>query len=74
MLVDVQGNVIIVVDDSNPTPNTILITRLVPALTLDPTFNGSGYLTYEVASGNTQVVTDAMIHPDGRIIVVGNEE
>ena len=74
LLVDTQGNVIVVAYDSHPTPNTILVTQLVSALTLDPNFNGSGYLTYKVSTGSTQVVTDALIHPDGRILVVGSED
>ena len=47
------------------------------ALALDPTFNPTpgtpGYLKYAIASGVVQVATDALIHPDGRILVVGAE-
>ena len=74
-IVDAQNNVVIVAYDTNA--EQILIMRLVISsgnYILDNSFNGSGYLTYAVASGGTQVSTDALIHPDGRIIVVGNEE
>ena len=74
LLVDVQGNVIIVAYDSDPTPNQIVVTRLTSALALDATFNTNGWISYAVDGGNTQMVTDALIHPDGRILVVGSEE
>ena len=75
LLVDAQGNVIVVAQDTNA--DNILVTRFVvdgPSYNLDPSFNGTGYITYSVGSGTTsQAATDAMIHPDGRIIVVGSE-
>jgi len=73
LLVDALGNVIIVACDTNPTPDQILVTRLTSALALDTTFNTNGWLSYDVANGSSQQVTDALIHPDGRIIVVGSE-
>lgn len=72
LLVDMQGNVIVVAYDTNA--NNILVTRLTSSLVLDTTFNGTGYITYAVADGTTtQTASDAIIHPDGRIIVVGAE-
>lgn len=73
LLVDALGNVIIVASDSNPTPDQIVVTRITSALALDTTFNTNGWLSYDIAAGNSQQVTDALIHPDGRIIVVGSE-
>lgn len=72
LLVDAQGNVIVVAYDSNAV--NVLVMRLTSSLALDTTFNGTGYITYAVAGGvGSQVATDAMIHPDGRIIIVGSE-
>ena len=73
LIVDAQGNGIIVASDSVAVKN--LIVRVTSgALALDSTFNGTGYITYQVAGGLTsQVAKDAMVHPDGRIIIVGSE-
>ena len=74
-IVDIAGNVIVVAYDDNAHKNVVV--RLVNALTLDPAFNGTGYITYKVtntpSSTTSQVAKDAMVHPDGRIIVVGSE-
>ncbi|MBV8660875.1 MAG: hypothetical protein JO129_01880, partial [Candidatus Dependentiae bacterium] len=86
LLIDADGKVIVVASDSNAT--NILVARIIPSMTLVTTYvldtlaNGSsspfngvlGYITYAVAGGtNSQNTTDAIIHPDGRIIVVGSE-
>ncbi|MGZ6250596.1 MAG: hypothetical protein ACXWL2_01060, partial [Candidatus Chromulinivorax sp.] len=72
LIVDAAGNVIVVAYDSNL--KQVLVMRLTSALALDNTFNGTGYITYAVGSGSSsQVATDALIHPDGRILVVGSE-
>lgn len=73
LMVDETGNVVVVGYDSNA--KVILIARFTSSLVLDTTFGGgAGYLTYQIAGGvSSQVATDAMIHPDGRIIIVGSE-
>lgn len=71
LLIDASGNLIFVGYDSYPTPNMILILSLTSALSFNTAFNGTGYLVYSVAAGNMQVSTDALIHPDGRIIIAG---
>lgn len=76
LLIDTDNKAIITAYDAHPTPNDIIVMRLTANLSgLDTTlFNASqGYISYQVSTGNTQVGTDAMIHPDGRIIVVGSE-
>lgn len=73
LIVDQSGNAIIAAYDSNA--QQVVIVRLTSSLALDTTFNGTGYITYQVAGGTTsQVVTDALIHPDGRIFISGSEE
>ena len=69
LLADIDSKYIIVAYDSYA--NNIVMTRLMPALTLDTSFDTTGYLTYVVGTG-TQTTSDALIHPDGRIIVVGS--
>lgn len=74
LLVDTSGNVIVVACDSNA--KKIVVIRLTSSLVLDTSnFNASaGYLLYQIAAGATsQVAIDAMIHPDGRIMIVGSE-
>lgn len=76
LLIDTENKTIITAYDAHPTPNDIIVMRLTANLSgLDTTlFNASqGYISYQVSTGNTQVGTDALIHPDGRIIVVGSE-
>ena len=73
-IVDQQGNVIVVAYDTNVL--TTLVMRLTSSLALDTAnFNApNGYIAYAVGGGSTtQVATDALIHPDGRIIIVGSE-
>ncbi|MBP6869957.1 hypothetical protein KBC04_03685 [Candidatus Babeliales bacterium] len=73
LLVDADGNTIVVAYDTFA--KRIVIARLTTVFALDSTFNSpNGYITYAVAAGATsQVAHDALIHPDGRIIVVGSE-
>ncbi|MBP6869615.1 hypothetical protein KBC04_01930 [Candidatus Babeliales bacterium] len=72
LLVDAAGNTIIAAYDSNA--QQIVVVRLTTALELDTTFNSTGYIAYAVAGGtSSQIATDAMIHPDGRILVSGSE-
>ncbi len=77
LLVGADGKVSIVGSDANTTQNNMVIARTTTTLSgLDTTFNTAqtpGYIKYRVASGATQIATDAMIHPDGRILVVGSE-
>lgn len=72
LIVDAQDKAILVAYDTNARTNVVV--RLTTGFALDTTFNTTGYITYQVAGGSTsQVANDAMIHPDGRIIVVGSE-
>ena len=75
LLVDTQNNVIVVAYDTQA--EKAVVVRLVDdsgSYILDTTFNSTGYIAYSVGSGTTaQVTKDAMVHPDGRIIVVGSE-
>ena len=75
LIVDAQNNVIVVAYDANA--QLVVVVRLVisgAAYILDTSFNGSGYISYAVAGATTSnVAKDAMIHPDGRILVVGSE-
>jgi uncharacterized delta-60 repeat protein len=72
LIVDAQGNTIAVMYDTNL--QQVVVARLTSALILDTTFNTTGYIRYAVADATTSnVATDAMIHPDGRILVVGSE-
>ena len=76
LLIDTDNKTIITAYDAHPTPNDIIVMRLTVNLSgLDTTlFNApQGYISYQVSTGNTQVGTDALIHSDGRIIVVGSE-
>ncbi len=79
LMVDIDGKVIFVVSDSNPTPNMITVARVVQSgssYILDSTFNPSstlGYLNYQVSTTNTQIANDALVHPDGRIFIGGSE-
>ena len=72
LIVDAQRNIIAVMYDSNAAQ--VVVARLTDALVLDTTFNTTGYIRYQVAGAITSnVATDAMIHPDGRILVVGSQ-
>ncbi|MBP6869619.1 hypothetical protein KBC04_01950 [Candidatus Babeliales bacterium] len=72
LLVDAAGNTIVVAYDSNA--KRIVVVRLTTVFALDTSFNGTGFITYAVAGGSSsQVATDAMITPDGRILVSGSE-
>lgn len=76
LLIDTDNKTIITAYDAYPTPNLLIVMRATANLSgLDTTlFNSpNGYISYQVSTGSTQVGTDALIHPDGRIIVVGSE-
>ena len=76
LLIDAQGKIAIIGYD-NATSDTILIVQLLADLSgLDLRANSTGtpgYLKYAISSGATQKVTDALIHPDGRILIVGSQ-
>jgi len=76
LLIDLDGKAVIVGSD-NVASDQVVIARTTTALTaLDTTFNNGGtqgYLKYAIAGGATQQTTYAMIHPDGRILIVGSE-
>ena len=80
-MIDEIGTVVLAAYDI--TNNIILVASFIPTpsggfgpgtFEQDPAFNNSfGYLIYQVAAGSNQTTTDALIHPDGRIMVVGSE-
>ena len=73
LLVDSNGKIIVA---AYTTAKTIFIRTTTALAFPDSTFNPSGtpgYLSYAVAAASPQVVADALIHPDGRIIAVGSE-
>lgn len=76
LLSNTNGNLVAVGWD-NTTNDQLIIFQTAPDLTsLDAGFNDTGtpgYLKYIVSTGLSQVANDALIHPDGRIIVVGSE-
>jgi len=76
LIIDTSGQAIVTGYDAYPTPNNTVVMRATPTLSgLDTTdFNApDGYIAYQVAIGNSQVVTDSLIHPDGRIVLTGWE-
>jgi len=77
LLVDTDNKTIITAYDAYPTPNDLIVMRATANLSgFDTTLFNSpdGYIAYQVSTGNTQVGNDALIHPDGRVIVVGFED
>ena len=75
LVVDQSGLVNIVGCDTGA--GKVVIARLLANLSgLDTGFNPSGTipgcLKYVIATGSSQAVTDAMIHPDGRLLLVGS--
>ena len=76
LLANTNGNIIVVGYDNAATDKIVVFQTSSTLSALDTTFNPSGtpgYLKYGVAATTTQVATDAIIHPDGRIIVVGSQ-
>jgi uncharacterized delta-60 repeat protein len=74
LIVDTTGLVYVIGYDTSGFDQIVIARILADLSALDTTFNPStGYLKYAVAGGTTQAATDALIHPDGRIIVIGSE-
>jgi len=78
LLIDANGKVVVVGYDTTGSDQVVIARTTTAKTALDTTtFNTSGAipgcLKYAVASGVVQVATYAIIHPDGRIIVVGSE-
>jgi len=81
VLVDENGKIVIVASDSFPSPETTTIARFIAdGSALDVSvasnnvpFNSNGYIVYTVGTGTTsETANDALIHSDGRILVVGS--
>ena len=75
-MIDLDGKAIITGYDAYPTPNSLVVMRTTANLSgLDTTlFNSpNGYITYQVSTGYTQVITDSLIDSNGRIVSVGWE-
>ncbi|MDP3788413.1 MAG: hypothetical protein Q8Q60_03820 [Candidatus Chromulinivorax sp.] len=78
LLINSEGNLVIAGADAS----SILVAQITVHeegfLILDPNFNASdtpGYLRYSISAMRTvsgQYITNALIHPDGRYIFVGN--
>ena len=76
LLIDTDGKAIITAYDAYPAQNLLVVFRTTATLSgLDTAvFNSpNGYIQYQVSTGSTQVITDSLIHPDGRIVSVGYE-
>lgn len=79
LIVNVDGNLIIVGYDTNDDgADELVIACVLGDLSgLDVSFNPDGAIPgcikYAIASGTTQTANDALIHPDGRILLVGSE-
>jgi len=75
LVADSSGLLYVVGYDAGASPQQIVVARLLANLSgLDTTFNATlGYKKYGIAAGSTQVATDALIHSDGRILIVGNK-
>ena len=79
LIIDTNGNATVVGYNASGTKQVVITRVLADLSDLDTTFNPSpapipGCLKYVVAAGSSlQQATDALIHPDGRIIVVGAE-
>lgn len=76
LLIDQQGSIKIIGYDNGTSDHIVIVQLLADLSGLDSAANSAdtpGYLKYEIASGLTQIVTDALIHPDGRILIIGCE-
>lgn len=76
LLIDTDGKPIIIGYDTAGSDQIVIARMLANLSDLDTTFNPNGtpgYIKYAVAAATTQVTTDALIHPDGRIIIIGSE-
>lgn len=76
LLIDESGKAVIVGYDTSGSDQVVIARTNTTLSALDSTFNPNGtagYLKYAVTAGTTQATTDALIHPDGRIIVVGSK-
>ena len=49
------------------------LARFLPGGTLDPSFDGDGKLTPSLADAGFTLVTDAILQPDGKILIGGTE-
>jgi hypothetical protein len=76
LVADSSGLLYVIGYDAGASPQQIVIARLLANLSgLDTTFNATlGYKKYGVTAGSTQIATDALIHPDGRILIVGSQD
>ncbi|MDP3788669.1 MAG: hypothetical protein Q8Q60_05145 [Candidatus Chromulinivorax sp.] len=76
LLIDEQGTIAIVGYDTALAGQIIVMHLRADLSGLDSSAHSSGrlgYVKYAIASGATQIITDALIHQDGRILVVGSE-
>lgn len=86
-IVDVGGGFLLKSLSQEPAGNLILagrnftsetsfydfaLVRVTPNGQLDPTFNGTGLVTTDFTAGEFDNVYDALVQPDGKIIVVGD--
>jgi uncharacterized delta-60 repeat protein len=74
LMIDTTGLVYVIGYDTAESDQIVIARILANLSALDTTFNPStGYLKYAVAAATKQAATDALIHPDGRILVVGSQ-
>ncbi len=72
LLIDNNNKIHIVgVSNYGEGSSTFVIRLSSSAAAYDTNFNGTGYLIYE--NGSTQNPLDAVIHPDGRVVIVGSQ-
>lgn len=77
LIIDIDSKAVVVGYDTTGSDEVVIARTNTALSALDTTFNPNGAiqgcLKYAVAAGTTQVAIDAMIHPDGRILIVGSE-
>ncbi|TDF85137.1 hypothetical protein [Pseudomonas sp. H9] len=68
-----EGNKILVFSEPNPNSNTFTLARLNSDGTLDPTFNGTGYIEHSFAYNGNPMFFPISAHQqsDGKIFMVG---
>ncbi len=72
LIIDQDNKIIVVGADAISEINNIYVFRILANMSgFDTTFNETGYIIY--TNTHTQNPTDAMLHPDGRVVVVGSE-
>ena len=73
LIVDEDNKIIVVGTDVVGGVANIFVFRILADMSgFDTTFNTTGYIIY--GNTNNQAPTDAIMHPDGRVVIVGSED